>query len=182
MTDVDAPPPTTHGADLLVVQFPPSSRAEEPPYFLAGSTRRPAHLWRWSSTPDAVAQGTATGLGRFTADAAATPLTHAARFVDGEWQLQMTRALVPTDTTRAPTFVAGRAIPIAFFAADGSNGEDAVRGAVSAWYSIYLDVATPARVYVAPGLTMLLTAGLGLMLVRQAQRRERNAERSNPEE
>jgi hypothetical protein len=57
-----------------------------------------------------------------------------------------------------------------------------VRGAVSAWYAIYLDVPTPTRVYVAPGLTMLLTAGLGLMLVRQAQRRERNAERSNPEE
>jgi len=89
---------------------------------------------------------------------------------------------VPADTSKAPPFVAGRAIPIAFFAADGSNGEDAVRGAVSGWYSIYLDVPTPTRVYVAPGLTMLLTAGLGLMLVRQAQRRERNAERSNPEE
>jgi hypothetical protein len=138
-------------------------------------------MWRWSSTPDAVAQGTATGLGRFSADATASPLTHAARFADGEWQLQITRALVPTDTARAPAFVAGRAIPIAFFAADGANGEDAVRGAVSAWYALYLDVATPTHVYVAPGLTMLLTAGLGLMLVRQAQRRERSRERSNPE-
>jgi mono/diheme cytochrome c family protein len=182
MTDVDGAPAATQGADLLVVQFPTTSGATEPPYFLGGSTRRPAHLWRWSSTPDAVAQGTATGLGRFTADASASPLTHAARFTEGEWQLQMTRALVPADTTRAPAFVAGRAIPIAFFAADGSNGEDAVRGAVSGWYSIYLDVATPTRVYVAPGLTMLLTAGLGFMLVRQAQRRERSAERSNPEE
>jgi DMSO reductase family type II enzyme heme b subunit len=182
MTDVDGALASTQGPDLLVVQFPTSSEAAEPPYFLGGSTRRPAHMWRWSSTPDAVAQGAATGLGRFTADATVSPLTHAARFVDGEWQLQMTRALVPADTTRAPVLVAGRAIPIAFFAADGSNGEDAVRGAVSAWYSIYLDVPTPARVYVAPGLTMLLTAGLGFMLIRQAQRRERSAERSNPEE
>jgi len=182
MTDVDGALAPTQGADLLVVQFPTTSQAADPPYFLGGSTRRPAHMWRWSSTPDAVAQGTATGLGRFTADASASPLTHAARFTEGEWQLQMTRALVPADTARAPAFVAGRAIPIAFFAADGSNGEDAVRGAVSGWYAIYLDVPTPARVYVAPGLTMLLTAGLGFMLVRQAQRRERSAERSNPEE
>jgi DMSO reductase family type II enzyme heme b subunit len=182
MTEVDGVPAATQGADLLAVQFPTTSQDAEPPYFLGGSTRRPAHQWRWSSTPDVVAQGTATGLGRFTADATASPLTHAARFVDGEWQLQMTRALVPADTARAPVLVAGRAIPIAFFAADGSNGEDAVRGAVSGWYAIYLDVATPTRVYVAPGLTMLLTAGLGLMLVRQAQRRERSAERSNPED
>jgi DMSO reductase family type II enzyme heme b subunit len=182
MTDVDGPLASTQGADLLVVQFPTTAQATEPPYFLGGSTRRPAHQWRWSSTPDAVAQGTATGLGKFTAQAGAAELTHAARYAEGEWQLQMTRALVPADTTRAPALVAGRAIPIAFFAADGSNGEDAVRGAVSGWYSIYLDVPTPTRVYVAPGLTMLLTAGLGFMLVRQAQRRERNAERSNPED
>ena len=181
MTDVDGAPAASQGADLLVVQFPTTSRDEEPPYFLGGSTRRPAHMWRWSSTPDAIAQGTATGLGKFTAQGGAAEVTHAARYAQGEWQLQMTRALVPADSTRAPAFVAGRAIPIAFFAADGSNGEDSVRGAVSAWYSIYLDVATPTRVYVAPGLTMLLTAGLGLMLVRQAQRRERSSERSNPE-
>lgn len=181
MTEVDGVPAASQGADLLVVQFPTTSRDEEPPYFLGGSTRRPAHMWRWSSTPDAIAQGTATGLGKFTVQGGTSEVTHAARYAQGEWQLQMTRALVPADSTRAPAFVAGRAIPIAFFAADGSNGEDAVRGAVSAWYSIYLDVATPARVYVAPGLTMLLTAGLGLMLVRQAQRRERSSERSNPE-
>ena len=183
MTDVDGPLASTQGADLLVVQFPTTSSDDaEPPYFLGGSARRPAHQWRWSSTPDAVAQGTAIGLGRFPAQAGGAELTHTARYMQGEWQLQVTRALVPSDTTRAPSFAAGRAIPIAFFAADGSNGEDAVRSAVSAWYSIYLDVATPTRVYVAPGLTMLLTAGLGLMLIRQAQRRERSAERSNPEE
>lgn len=182
MTDVDGVPAASQGADLLVVQFPTTSRDEELPYFLGGSARRPAHMWRWSSTPDAVAQGTATGLGKFTPQGGAAEVTHAARYAQGEWQLQMTRALAPADSTRAPAFVAGRAIPIAFFAADGSNGEDAVRGAVSAWYAIYLDVATPTRVYVAPGLTMLLTAGLGFMLIRQAQRRERSAERSNPEE
>jgi mono/diheme cytochrome c family protein len=182
MTDADGPLAPSQGPDLLAVQFSPASGEAEPPYFLGGSTRRPAHVWRWSSTPDAVAAGTSTGLGTFTPQAGASELTHAARYVEGQWELQITRAITPADTTRAPAFAAGRALPIAFFAADGSHGEDAVRGAVSAWYSIYLDVATPTRVYVAPGLTMLLTAGLGVMLVRQAQRRERSSERSNREE
>ena len=67
-------------------------------------------------------------------------------------------------------------------AADGSNAEDDTRGSVSAWYAIYLDVPTPPRVYIAPIVTMLLTAGLGTMVVMQAQRREREHGRSNLEE
>ena len=92
-----------------------------------------------------------------------------------------TRALVPADTAHSPRFLAGRAIPVAFFAADGSNGEDAVRGSVSTWYAIYLDVPTPPFVYVAPVATMLLTAGIGSILVLQAQRRARGTGLSNPE-
>jgi DMSO reductase family type II enzyme heme b subunit len=182
MTDADGPIPTAQGPDLVTVQFPTSLRDDaERPYFLHGSTRRPAYLWRWASTPDQVQEGVATGLGRFTPFAGPAALIHAARFKDGEWRLQLTRALVPGDTARAPTLATGRAIPIAFSAADGSNGEGDVRGAVSAWYAVYLDVPTPPRVYVAPVAAMLLTAGLGTMLVWQAQRRERGAERSNPE-
>jgi hypothetical protein len=100
-------------------------------------------------------------------------VTHAARYEQGEWQVQFTRALVPADSGAAPRFDAGIAIPIAFYAADGSNGEDAVKGSVSAWYAIYLDVPTPSRVYVQPVVAVLLTAGLGLFVVIRAQRRER---------
>jgi len=78
---------------------------------------------------------------------------------------------VPADSAAAIPFMPGRAIPIAFFAADGSNGEDDVRGAVSAWYAIYLDVPAPPRVYVAPIVAMLVTAGLGLAVVRNAQKK-----------
>jgi hypothetical protein len=84
----------------------------------------------------------------------------------------LTRALASSDPMRAPVFAAGYPIPIAFFAADGSNGEDASRGAVSTWYAIYLDVPTPARVFVAPLATIVLSAGLGTLLVVRAQRRK----------
>ena len=100
----------------------------------------------------------------------------------GQWRLQLTRALVPRDTSTVPAFSLGTPIPIAFFAADGSNGEDDLRGAVGAWYAIYLDVPTPPRVYIAPAATMLLTAGLGVLVVARAQRRERNSRRATKEE
>jgi hypothetical protein len=103
------------------------------------------------------------------------------RFENGEWQLQLSGPLEPADTGASPTFRPGQAIPIAFFAADGSNGEGEVRGAVSAWYSIYLEVPTPAKVYIQPVLAGLLTAGFGIFVVLRAQRREPHAGSSNLE-
>jgi hypothetical protein len=77
-----------------------------------------------------------------------------------------------------PAFNAGHAIPMAFYAADGSSGEDEVRGAVSTWYMVYLDVPTPMRVFVAPIAMLALSAGLGMLLVTRAQRREQNGDRA----
>jgi mono/diheme cytochrome c family protein len=174
MTNVDGPPEAQQGPDRLTVQFPPRLTDDaERPYFLGGSARRPVHVWRWSSTPDSLEVGAQTGLGRFAATPGAGDVAHAARFANGEWALQLTRALVPRDTASSPTFIVGRAIPVAFFVADGSNGEDDVRSAVSTWYAVYLDVPTPPRVYAAPIVTMLVTAGLGSLVVLRAQRRER---------
>jgi hypothetical protein len=126
-------------------------------------------LWRWSSDGDNLQEGTGTGLGRFT-PAASGNVAHTARYTQGEWALQITRSLVPADSAAAIPFELGRAMPIAFFAADGSNGEDDVRGAVSAWYAIYLDVPAPPRVFIAPVVAVLITAGLGLAVVRRAQK------------
>ena len=161
------------GPDRLLVQFPVQVTDDtERPYFLGGSTRRPVHLWRWASDQTSVEEGSGTGLGRF-APASRSQVTHAARFDQGEWQLQLTRSLLPADTTKAPTFTPGRAIPIGFLAADGSSGEDLHRAAISAWYAVYLDVPTPTRVYVQPVVAAMLTAGLGLFVVARAQRRPR---------
>ncbi|MBI4502999.1 MAG: c-type cytochrome [Gemmatimonadetes bacterium] len=173
-SDIDGPLPTKQGPDRFWLQFPkqiPGLDDMERPYFLGGSTRKPVYLWRWASSPDASEEGTGTGFGQFTARPGSADVTHAAVYDQGQWQLQFTRPLVPTDTTAAPAFTVGRPIPIAFFASDGSNGETELRGSVSAWYAIYLDVPTPPTVYVAPVVAVLLTAGLCFMVVWRAQQR-----------
>ncbi len=176
MTDVDGPHMSEQGPDRMGVQFPLRlTEGLELPYFLAGGSQRPVYALQWTSSPDEIHEGTAAGLGTFSASSGASELTHAAAFADGEWQLTFTRPLAPVDSTQALTLVTGRPIPIGFFAADGTSGEDHIRGAVSAWYSIYLDVPTPPSVYVAPLIAALLTAALGMLVVRRAQQRERGA-------
>jgi hypothetical protein len=59
------------------------------------------------------------------------------------------------------------------FAWDGDNGESGARGAVSSWYFLFLEDATPATVYVYPALMLILTFVLGLWAVSSAQKRER---------
>src|SRR2546426_5563311 len=66
---------------------------------------------------------------------------------------------------------AGRAIPMAFFAWDGSSGEHGSRMAVSTWYFLALDRPTPPGVFISPVLAMLVTLTLGFVVVRRAQRR-----------
>ena len=182
MTDADGAISTQQGPDRVTVQFPVvAGSGGERPYFLHGDARRPAYLWRWASSPDRIEEGTATGMAKFAAAAGPAQVTHQARFDAGEWRVQLTRALASGDSTRAPRFTAGEPIPIAFSVADGSNGEDEVRGAVSGWYALYLDVPTPATVYVAPTVTTLLTAGLGFIVVARARRRARSPDQAPAE-
>ena len=178
LSDADGALATQQGPDRLTVEFPPTrTTGMERPYFLQGSARRPVYAWAWSSAPDSSAEGTGAGLGHFTSRTGAPEVTHAASYTNGEWTVQFTRAIAVADSNIL-RFTPGEAIPIGFFIADGSNGEDDVRGAVSTWYAIYLDVPTPKRVYIAPVLGTLLTAGLGMTVVASSRRRVRRDEHS----
>ena len=186
LTDADGPIANIQGPDRLHVQWPVRiPDGLELPYFLGGDRKNPVEMWRWTSTPDQLETGTATGLDAFASRAAAGAggrggdVGHAARYDAGEWRLQLTRPLATRDSTISVAMVPGRTIPIAFFAADGSNGEGDIRGSVSAWYGIYLEVPTPARAYITPVLAMILTAVLGMTVVLRAQRRHNAGTRSN---
>ena len=100
-------------------------------------------------------------------------LTTAAGYADGQWRLLIRRPLAAPEAEDRLQLGPGRAIPMAVFAWDGSNGEAGKQGSISTWYFLYLDRPSGKGVYVWPALATLLTAGLGLVLVARAQRRSR---------
>jgi hypothetical protein len=61
---------------------------------------------------------------------------------------------------------------MAVFAWDGNNGETGTRSSISTWYYIYLDQKTPKTVYATPIATIALTAALGMLFVRNAQKKK----------
>jgi len=160
--------------DQLALQFPVSSpTGMERPYFLMGSPSAPVYQWRWSSTARATATaGLARGVDRFdpiTGAGAGIPTQ--AVYDHGEWRVVFTRALASPDTANQLPLRTGRAIPVAFFAWDGSNGEHGTRMAVSTWYFLALDEPVPARVFISPVLAMVLTLGLGMLVIWRAQQK-----------
>jgi hypothetical protein len=158
--------------DQLAVQFPVSiPSGMERPYFLMGSSSAPVYQWRWVSTArNAATAGLARGIERF--DSVANAGVGAQAVYDhGQWRVVFTRALASPDTASQLPFRTGRAIPVAFFAWDGSNGEHGTRMAISTWYFLALDEPVPARVFISPVLAMVLTLGLGMLVVWRAQQK-----------
>ncbi len=158
--------------DQLVVQFPVSiPSGMERPYFLMGSPSAPVYQWRWSSSArTAAVAGLARGIDRFDPLSGAGPGAQAV-YDHGQWRLVFTRALASADTASQLPFRTGRAIPVAFFTSDGSNGEHGTRMAISTWYFLALDEPVPARVFISPVLAMMLTLGLGMLVVWRAQQK-----------
>ena len=157
-------------ADQLVVQFPQQlSEGQERPYFLQGDTRRPAYTWTWQSDIAGAFESIARGMGTAARQPDSEQHVRAtAQHANGQWKVLFLR---PLDTGGAEdlALTAGQAVPMAFQAWDGDNGESGSQGAVSTWYFLVLGQPTPVAVYVAPPVALALTLLFGLLVVRQAQ-------------
>ena len=163
--------------DRLVVQFPQTlPTGLERPYFLQGDARRPAYLWNWTAEGDRavemVAQGFETGQEQPQAN---QQLGAVSSWNEGEWRVLFRRALSTPDSTGDLQLPRSTVVPIAFQAWDGDNGEAGKQAAVSTWYFLALEEATPVTIYIAPIAAFLLTALLGMVVVSRAQQREREA-------
>ncbi len=170
-SDDAVPPVAASWPDQLAVEFPRKiPEGMERPYFLMGTATEPAYQWRWTSAPRRAVAGLARGLERFDTLPAAPAA--AAIYDHGAWCIVFTRALATPDTADELQLETGRAIPVAFFAWDGSNGEHGARMAVSTWYFLALDQPTRSRVYVTPVVAMLVMLGLGVVVIRKAQQRQ----------
>jgi len=166
--------------DAFAVQFPPViPEGMKRPYFLMGSEGDPVYLWRWSSE-GGVEEAVGRGLARIgPLSGGGEALDGEAAFVDGQWRLVLRRGFDDGDVENRLGFEVGRAIPIALYAWDGSNGEEGTKGAISSWYFLWLDPPASNATWIAPLVVMLLTAGLGVVVVTRAQRRHREDGETN---
>jgi len=142
-----------------------------------GGSTDPVYQWRWTSTPRRAVAGLARGVERFDSLPSAKAPGSQAVFDHGQWRVVFTRTLATADSANELQFAVGRAIPVAFFAWDGTSAERGTRMAVSTWYFLALDQPTPPGTFISPVIAMLLTLGLGLFVVGRAQRRQRVARR-----
>ena len=171
-SDDSSPPTAERWPDQLTVQFPRHiPDGMERPYFLMGAATDPVYQWRWTSQPRRAVAGLARGIDQF--DTLQSPPAAQAVYDHGEWRVVFTRALATPDTADDVQLATGHAIPLAFFAWDGSSGEHGSRMAVSTWYFLALDRATSASVVVSPVIAMVVTLGLGMVVIVRAQRRGR---------
>jgi DMSO reductase family type II enzyme heme b subunit len=179
--DPAAPAPVQPLVDAIAVQFPRTiPTGMERPYFLLGDTRDPVYLWHWSSGTDGISERVARGHARIEPMEGESAVTGEGVWEHGQWRVVLRRPLAVGDTADAAQsdrlrFATRQPIPMALFAWDGDNGESGTRGAISTWYFVYLDEATPKTVYATPVVAILLTAGLGIFVVGRAQRRYNGA-------
>jgi DMSO reductase family type II enzyme heme b subunit len=161
--------PEGRPADALAVQFPTEiPDGVDRPYFLMGDSRDPVYLWQWDSE-EGVVEARATGLGT-NQPLSGSVLAGRAEHTDGQWTLLVRRAL-ESDREGRLSFREGVPIPVAFFAWDGSSGELGKRASISSWYYLFLEQPASRAVVVIPLVVVLLTWGLGLVLVHRAQNR-----------
>ena len=161
--------------DAFAVQFPRAlPEGMERPYFLMGTQREPVYLWHWTSTAQSPVEALGRGLARIEPLPGESMVSGSADFAHGRWSLVLRRALaVPEGDGDRLGFPLTTAVPVAFFAWDGSNGEAGKRLSLSSWYYVYLDEPASMAVYVTPAVVALLAAALLVLLVSRAQRRAR---------
>jgi DMSO reductase family type II enzyme heme b subunit len=155
--------------DMLALQFPTGTGEGERPYFLMGDGARPVYLLTWR--PDAgPGEATATGVGKLAPQSGESVQVKGQGVYDaGQYRVVLRRAL----KTAGPDFAfpEGQFFPMAFWAWDGSDGDEGARAAISTWYYVRLEAPSSKGRFVIPFVAVFATVGLELGVSRWAQRR-----------
>jgi len=155
--------------DMVAMQFPTGQATGDRPYFLMGDSSKPVYLLTWRA--GVVGEATAAGVGKLTPqEGEAIQAKGQAVYDAGEYRVVIRR---PLQTKDADDFVfrPGQFFPIAFWAWDGSEGEDGPKAAVSTWYYARLEPPPSKRQFVVPPVLALVVGAAGLGVTRWAQRR-----------
>ncbi len=160
----DAPKP-----DMVALQFP-GGEATERPYFLMGDGGHPVYLLTWQAGAG-VGEATAAGIAKLTRKTGeAVQAKGQAVYDAGQYRVVIRRPLKTADKA-AFAFPAAEFFPIAFWAWDGSEGDEGAKAAVSSWYHVRLEALPSKGRFVVPPVAALGTVVLELGLLRWARRR-----------
>jgi DMSO reductase family type II enzyme heme b subunit len=167
--------------DAVAIQLPAELSADpkdmEKPYFGMGDAARPVNIWHWKSggteDPQSVNLLTSKGFGEIEKrDAASVGLAAKGMYENGRWRVVMKRQRMTSDAGSDLQVVAGRFIPIAFAAWDGSNSEAGSKHTMTTWYWLYLKPASGADIYVVPLLVFVFIFGGLLWWARSAAKNQ----------
>ena len=162
--------------DSLALQFPVKLReGTRKPHFFRGTASDPVNLWIWKADLEAAGKRTVDeALARGWRQPAKLQseeqqqVSAKALWEDGRWHVVFKRPLVTEDRNDVQ-FREGKFIPIALNAWDGSNGEHGMIMSLSSWYYVYIEAPTPWTVYLYTILAVLLSAALGVFLVKKVR-------------
>jgi DMSO reductase family type II enzyme heme b subunit len=122
-----------------------------------------------------VGEATAVGVGKMTPQAGeAVQAKGQVAYDAGQYRAVIRR---PLKTADAPDFVfrPGEFFPVAFWAWDGSDGDEGPKAAISTWYYARLEPPPSKRQFVMPPILALVAGAAELGLARWARRRREAA-------
>jgi DMSO reductase family type II enzyme heme b subunit len=157
--------------DALAVQLPVGPGTGDRPYFLMGDGSNPVYLLTWRAGAG-VGEAVGAGAGKLTPQSGeAVQAKGQAVYEAGQYRLVIRR---PLKTADAQDFIfrPGEFFPVAFWAWDGSEGDDGPKAAISTWYYSRLEPPASNRQFVVPPILALATGAAQLGLVRWARRRQ----------
>jgi DMSO reductase family type II enzyme heme b subunit len=157
--------------DMVAIQFPVGPGTGDRPSFLMGDGSNPVYLLTWRAGTG-VGEATGTGPGKLTPQAGeAVQAKGQAVYEAGQYRAVIRRPLTMPDA-RAFAFRPGEFFPMAFWAWDGSEGDEGPKAAISTWYYARLEPPASSRRFVVPPILALVTGAAELGLVRLARRRQ----------
>jgi DMSO reductase family type II enzyme heme b subunit len=160
--------------DMVAVQFPTGQATGDRPYFLMGDGGNPVYLLTWRADAG-VGEATATGAGKMAPQAGqAVQVKGRAVYDAGQYRAVIRRPLRTADPQDF-VFRPGEFFPVAFWAWDGSEGEEGPKAAISTWYYARLEPPRSKRQFVVPPILALVAGAAELGLARWAQRRREAA-------
>ena len=137
----EGPPVPQPLPDSVAIQFPVHLNPDgSKPFFLNGDSEHPVNLWKWDSNPLQAVDMNANGVTQWTMQTEASQdLSSKVMYRFGRYFLVIKRKLGTADKQHDIQFEPGKAIPVAFNAWDGSQGDTGSKKSVSSWFSMILE-------------------------------------------